>query len=188
MAVYNVHERTLPVPPERLGPLLDGLASPDDRLWPGGQGRWPPMEFGACAGPAEGARGGHGPVRYTVAAYVPGRWVRFRFTAPRGFHGFHEYTVHSAPETADPGDEAPGRAQVPCGGAVLRHTLVVRLRGAARLSWPLVFRRLHDAVLEDSLDRAEEHCTGAVARPARWSPYVRLLRRLAGARRGPESR
>ncbi|MCF3172971.1 hypothetical protein IPZ61_06540 [Streptomyces sioyaensis] len=35
-----------------------------------------------------------------------------------------------------------------------------------------------DAALADSLDRAEEACTGAVARPARWSRYVRLPRRL----------
>lgn len=30
------------------------------------------------------------------------------------------------------------------------------------------------------LDRAERACTGTVAPPARWSRYVRLLRRLIG--------
>lgn len=171
MAVYNVHERTVPVPAERLGALLDTLASAEDRLWPGGEGEWPHMEFGPCFGLARGARGGHGPVRYDVAEYVPGRWVRFRFTAPRGFHGFHEYTVDSA-----------GDGQPPGAGAVLRHALVLRPRGPARLSWPLMYRWLHDALLEDSLDRAESACTGTVARPARWGPYVRMLRRV-GRRR-----
>ncbi|MGW2011839.1 hypothetical protein [Streptomyces nigrescens] len=41
-------------------------------------------------------------------------------------------------------------------------------------------RPRHDAALEDSLDRAERACTGTVARPARWSRYVRTLRRLIG--------
>ncbi|WP_372448549.1 hypothetical protein [Streptomyces durocortorensis] len=51
--------------------------------------------------------------------------------------------------------------------------------GPARLTWPLVWRPLHDALLEDSLDRAERACTGAVENPARRGSYVRLLRRLA---------
>ena len=161
MAVLNVHERRLPVPESGLAPLLDGLSSREDLLWPSGRGLWPAMVFDRPLG--VGARGGHGPVRYTVVGYAPGQWVRFRFSGPKGFHGFHEYTVHA---TGDPSR------------AVLRHTLAMRVRGSARLTWPLVFRRLHDALLEDSLDRAEEACSGTVARPARWSPYVRLLRRF----------
>ncbi|MFI0907095.1 SRPBCC family protein [Streptomyces sioyaensis] len=158
MGVYNVHERMLPVPDAEAGLLIDGLSGDGDRLWP--RHDWPPMRFDGPLAP--GAAGGHGPVRYTVAAYVPGRWVRFTFSGPRGFHGFHEYTVHP---------HGPDRT-------LLRHTLAMHARGPARLSWPLAFRSLHDAALEDSLDRAEEACTGTVAQPARWSRYVRLLRRL----------
>ncbi|WP_411132833.1 SRPBCC family protein [Streptomyces sp. C10] len=160
MGVYNVHERVLPVAGAEAGLLIDGLSGDADPLWPGHD--WYPMRFD---GPlAAGAAGGHGPVRYTVAAYVPGQWVRFLFTGPRGFHGFHEYTVHPL---------GPDRT-------LLRHTLAMHARGPARLSWPLAYRPLHDAALEDSLDRAERACTGTVARPARWSRYVRLLRRLIG--------
>jgi hypothetical protein len=108
---------------------------------------------------AIGARGGHGPIRYDVDAYEPGRSVRFRFTAPRGFEGFHAYEV----------DERAGRT-------ILRHVLEMRASGAARATWPLVFRPLHDALIEDSLDRAEHAVTGGVARPAHWSAYVRFLR------------
>ncbi|REK87927.1 SRPBCC family protein [Streptomyces inhibens] len=158
MGVYNVHERVLPVPGAEAGLLIDGLSGDADRLWP--HPDWPPMLFDGPLAP--GASGGHGPVRYTVAAYVPGQWVRFTFRGPRGFHGFHEYTVHPL---------GPDRT-------LLRHTLAMHARGPARLSWPLAFRHLHDAALEDSLDRAEHACTGTVARPARWSRYVRLLRRL----------
>ncbi|GAA2081616.1 hypothetical protein GCM10009801_40720 [Streptomyces albiaxialis] len=161
MAVLNVHERRLPVPESGLAPLLDGLSSENDRVWPSERGQWPRMVLDRPLG--VGATGGHGPVRYTVVGYAPGRWVRFRFSGPKGFHGFHEYTVHA---TDDPSS------------AVLRHTLAMRARGPARLAWPFVFRWFHDAVIEDSLDRAERACAGTVARPARWSPYVRLLRRL----------
>ncbi|MFF7989731.1 SRPBCC family protein [Kitasatospora xanthocidica] len=157
MAVLNIHERTVPAPAETVGALIDGLAGPDDLLWPGSA--WPRMRLD---GPlAVGAAGGHGPIRYTVVGYAPGRWVRFRFDGPRGFDGHHEFTVH------------------PAGGAtVLRHTIAMRLSGSGRLTWPLAIRRLHDALIEDSLDRAVRACGGTLARPARWSPYVRLLRRL----------
>jgi hypothetical protein len=45
-----------------------------------------------------------------------------------------------------------------------------------RFGWPLAVRWLHDALIEDALDRAE---TATAARPVparRWSPWVRLLR------------
>jgi hypothetical protein len=157
MAVLNIHERRLTSSPEALGALIDGLAGEQDGLWP--RQAWPPMRFDRPL--AVGARGGHGPVRYTVTGYVPGCWIRFGFTGPRGFRGFHEFAVSQA------GD-----------GAVLGHTLAMHLRGPARLSWPLVFRPLHDALAEDSLDCAEQTITGQVGQPARWSLYVRLLRRL----------
>ncbi|MFP3987011.1 SRPBCC family protein [Streptomyces sp. E11-3] len=165
MAVLNVHERLLPAKPSEVGALLDGLAGPGDLLWPGDA--WPPMRLDRELSP--GARGGHGPVRYTVSAYAPQQWVRFTFSGPRGLHGFHEYTVHPVDEER----------------TVLRHTLTLRPRGPARLAWPLFYRACHDAVLEDSLDRAEHALTGTVARPSRWSPYVRLLRRLAARRESP---
>lgn len=163
MAVLNVHERLLPAKPEAVGELIDSLASADDRLWPIEQ--WPPMELDG--GLTVGSRGGHGPaVRYTVVGYAPGQWVRFAFSGPRGFDGFHEFAVHPAD-----GDRA-----------VLRHTVAMRPRGSARLTWPLMIRWLHDAVLEDCLDRAERALTGNVENPARLNGYVRALRGLRKAR------
>jgi hypothetical protein len=88
--------------------------------------------------------------------------VRLRFLAPRGFDGFHEFTVRPDPS----------------GGTVLAHLLSMRAHGPAGASWPLVFRPLHDALLEDALDRAERALTGGVRAPARWSRRVRLLRSL----------
>ncbi|MEU0005774.1 SRPBCC family protein [Streptomyces sp. NPDC006314] len=158
MGVYNVHERLLPANQSEVGALIDTLASGTDKLWP--KGGWPTMRLDR---PLEvGAVGGHGPVRYTVAAYVPSQWVRFTFHGPRGFHGFHEYATFAVDQEH----------------TLLRHTLAMDAHGPARLTWPLILRPFHDACLEDSLDRAELACTGTVARPAHWSRYVRLLRKL----------
>ncbi|WP_280377549.1 SRPBCC family protein [Nocardia wallacei] len=167
MAVLNIHTRRVPGTVAEAGALLDSLASEDDRLWPGQ--RWPPMRFDRPLG--AGAAGGHGPVRYTVEEYQPGLRVRCRFTGPRGFDGFHEFTVRPA------GDEA----------VELEHLLVLRLHGPARLTWPFGFRWLHDACLEDCFDRAELALTGSVRRPARWSLPVRALRALAPSADRPKT-
>ncbi|MGH3323338.1 MAG: SRPBCC family protein [Streptomyces sp.] len=159
MGVCNVHERLLPASRSEVGALLDALAGGADRLWP--HDTWPAMRFDRPL--AEGAVGGHGPVRYTVAAHVVGTWVRFAFTGPRGFDGFHEFAAFTVDERH----------------TLLRHTLAMTARGSARLTWPLVWRPLHDACLEDSMDRAELACAGEVKRPARHTPYVRVLRALA---------
>ncbi|GAA4530659.1 SRPBCC family protein [Amycolatopsis samaneae] len=162
MAVFNAHSRRFGVPAARAGELLDTLATADDRLWPGAD--WPPIRFDGPLAP--GARGGHGPVRYCVESSVPGKSVRFRFTAPRGLDGFHEFVV--LPRGA--------------GSCELRHVLAGRLSGAARVTWPLFWRPMHDAVLEQLLDNAERVLTGKLARPSVWSPYVRCLRLLGRIR------
>jgi hypothetical protein len=166
MNIRNVHRRRLADAQSvrRVGGLLDSLASERDRLWP--RDRWPAMRFDR---PLQvGARGGHGPVRYWVEHYEPGQRVRFRFERPRGLHGFHEF--HLVTDASDGGE--------------LVHLVEARLTGTARLSWPLVFRPLHDALIEQALDNAE---TAADDRPAspRWSAYVRGLRRLLARRSQP---
>ncbi|MER5389765.1 SRPBCC family protein [Saccharopolyspora sp. NPDC002686] len=161
MAVRNVHVRCLPVDEDSAGALIDSLASPRDQLWP--DRAWPPMRFDRPLG--VGARGGHGPVRYRITGYAPGHWIRFHFTAPRGFDGFHEFAVQREDDRTS-----------------LHHLLSIHLRGPALITWPLVWRPLHDALLEDCLDKAERSTTGAVREPARWSWWVRLLRTLASAR------
>jgi hypothetical protein len=108
-----------------------------------------------------GAAGGHGPIRYTVEAYEPGVRVVFRFSGPAGFHGTHRYEVEKEGE-----------------GSLLRHVIEMRTHGPALLTWPLVFRPLHDALMEDSLSKAEAALTDTPPREARWGWYVRGLRRL----------
>lgn len=158
--VTNIHERLINAPRQAVGSLIDRLASRDDVMWPGD--RWPRVSFDRPLG--VGASGGHGPIRYTVEAYEPGRSIRFRFTGPRGFVGTHGFEAE----------------EVETGRTMLRHALSMRAQGWARLSWPLAFRWLHDALIEDALDRAESWCeSGSQARRRQWSWWVRLLRSVA---------
>ncbi len=162
MRVRNVHRREVEEP-ERVAALIDGLASENDLLWP--RDRWPAMRLDR---PLQvGAQGGHGPIRYWVDLYEPGQRVRFRFVRPRGFDGFHEF-------------------QLLWGGGArpeLVHVLEARLVGMARLSWPLCYRPLHDALIEDALDNARRVCGVPPPAPP-WSPFVRGLRRALASRVG----
>jgi hypothetical protein len=156
--IRNFHARSLPATREQIGGLVDALAGPDDPLWP--TDHWPPMRFDRPLG--VGAEGGHGAVRYTVVGYIPGEWIRFQFNGSGGLVGFHEVTVR--PDGAD-------RVE-------LSHLLAAAGRGRALLRWALVMRWLHDACVEEMLDRAEFAATGAVRNPVRWGLHVRLLRRV----------
>jgi hypothetical protein len=115
-----------------------------------------------------GAQGGHGPIRYFVETYTPGVAIRLRFTGPKGFNGFHEYDTITVP--GEP--------------VILRHTIRMTTHGLARLSWPLIYRPLHDALLEDSLARAQ-HSLGLSPEIRGWSFWTRLLRRLVSGGKAP---
>ena len=157
MHVHNVHERFVPAAPEAVGALLATLGGADDAVWP--RDDWWPMELDRQVG--EGAVGGHSDIRYAVETYEPGRRVVFRFDPSCGLAGTHTFDVQPRPA-----------------GAVLRHDLTARALGPTRLLWPLVIRSIHDAVVEDAFDRVHERFVPGRRRTA-WSPYVRLLRRMA---------
>lgn len=154
----NVHERSIDAPADVVGALLDRIAGEDDPLWP--TPAWPPIRFDRAL--AAGATGGHGPIRYSVEEYEPGRRLRCRFDPAIGVDGFHELTVEPQHD----------------GKSVLRHVISARLSGRMRLAWPLSIRWLHDALIEDLLDNAQLAATGRLAKRARWSAWVRLQRRI----------
>jgi hypothetical protein len=58
----------------------------------------------------------------------------------------------------------------------LRHVLEMHATGLASLSWPLLFQPLHDALIEDSLDKAVVSLGNVLRNAARWSISVRVLR------------
>ncbi len=166
MRILNVHERRIAAAPDAVGDIVGTLGSSGDRLWPGSPaGAWPPMRLDRPL--AVGARGGHSRVRYHVASYVPGRSVRFEFEddgTTRGLRGGHRFEVE------------PSGAET-----ILRHVIEAdAMSPAALVRWILLLRPLHDALMEDALDRAEMALTGRVARPSRWSAWVRFLSAVLG--------
>ena len=155
MKVLNVHTRTLAVDIASAAPLIDQLASDNDLLWPHEQ--WPPIRFDRPL--QTNAKGGHGPIRYFVNHYSPGREVRFTFTAPKGFNGDHAVEL-----------EPFGENQVR-----LTHRIDMSITRWALFSWTFVFRPLHDALIEDAFTKAERSL-GLPENPLPWSAWVRWLR------------
>lgn len=110
--------------------------------------------------------GGHGPIRYEVVAYEPGRRVEYDFSPEGlGLSGSHWFEV------------VPNEA-----GVVFRHVIHGRAGPLAWLRWQPVIRWLHDALVRDALDNAERQLTGRIERPARYNRWVRLLRRARSSR------
>lgn len=169
MKINNVHERTLGIPAKEAGRAIDRLAGPGDILWPGY--RWPAMQLDSPLG--EGAAGGHGPVRYAVAEYIPGRRVVFGFSEEgvmAGLDGRHYFEV------------VPRRNNV-----LLRHVVEGECGFKTWLLWLLVVGPCHDALMEDALDLAENSLTGG-RRSTRLGIRVRMLRRMIARRaRKPET-
>lgn len=154
MKVLNIHEREFEADYEQVGKLIDSLSSKNDLLWP--NQRWPRMKFDRPLG--VGARGGHGPIGYFVEAYTPGESIKFRFTRPKGFNGFHTFAVVKTAHRS----------------IVLRHTIEMGVTGSALLTWPLIIRPLHDALLEDALSTAQASL-GMTPQMKPWSPWVKII-------------
>jgi hypothetical protein len=164
MRIRNVHERHLDAPPERVGAILDTLSSANDRLWP--HDKWPAQQLDRPLG--VGARGGHGPVRYAVSAYVPGRIAEFRFDGTgltADWDGRHLFEV------------IPRRSHV-----ILRHTIDAECNPKPWLTWFVMIRPMHNALIEDALDRAQSAVGQAVKRPSRWGLPVKLMRGIVARR------
>jgi hypothetical protein len=166
-SVINVHRCTVPAPPERVARLIDALGSPGDVLWP--RDRWPALWL---EGPLQrGTKAGHGPLRYFVQDYSPGKLVRFRFTAPEGFDGTHEFVVERA-----------GASE-----SVVAHVLRMNTFGSARLAWLWFYKPLHNVLIEDALHNATAFALRKQVVPRPFSLHVRSLRWLArklGMKRG----
>lgn len=153
MNVINQHERRLVTSPEDAWRLIANLGGKHELLWPQ---HWPAMRFDRPLG--LGAVGGHGFVGYYVEQYSPPELIRFRFTAPKGVEGYHEFRVVREISSVR-----------------FRHTMRMRTHGWFTWLWLLAIRPIHDALLQDLMDRASTYSSGHEFH-SRWSPWVRFLR------------
>lgn len=168
MKVFNKHERKISAPAEVLGSILDSLSGPKDRLWP--WEAWPPMQFNAPL--AMGSSGGHGPIRYHVSEYVPGSRVVFQFDNSGligGFDGHHYFEIISRRNNN-----------------VIRHVVDAECDFRMWAKWMIIVGPLHDALIEDALDKVEDSFKDGAMKRRQWSPWVRFLRSMLERKRRQE--
>lgn len=154
MKVTNIHSRDYPVDSKTIWTHLSKLSTKEDPIWP--FETWPRMIL--RPGLVEGATGGHGPIRYTVEKIVDGEEIKFRFTGPKGFNGFHVLKVD--------GDN---------NFCKLTHEIRMETSGLAHFTWPLAIRHLHDALIEDAFTKLER-VLELPQKVQKWNPWVRVLR------------
>ncbi len=162
MRIFNIHSREFSATPKKVGGLIDSLASSNDRLWP--RSLWPRMKLNKPL--SIGTRGGHGPIAYKVEEYSTGYFVKFRFTSPKGFDGYHSFEVLKV------SDEK----------TMLRHTIKINARGMAIIHWSLWIKSLHNALVEDGLSTAGIYL-GEEAKLQEWSLWVKILRWISSSGR-----
>ncbi len=159
MKVTTVHRRFIASPFDVVSSVLKTIGTHNDKVWP--VDKWPAMRF--QEGLKVGASGGHGPIRYTISAHRSGKHIRFAFIRPKLFHGYHEFELHMQS----------------CSSCVLIHRINMNVVGWGIVQWIVAIRFLHDALLEDLLDKVEGNCVVKPKAKHNWSTWVRLLRSIA---------
>jgi hypothetical protein len=139
-------------------------------VWP--QEKWPPMRFND--GLKVGAKGGHGPIRYTIEKYNPGEIVEFKFTKPSGFHGIHRFELKT-PLNWNLSNSENKITEI-------THVIDMKTTSYGTILWVLFIRPLHNALLEDALDKIENHFLTRKKR-TRWNLWVVFLRSVMKPRK-----
>ena len=124
-------------------------------VWP--NKHWPAMKF--KGGMKLGAKGGHGPIRYAVEKYDPHATIQFRFTSPLGFNGIHKFDVK---ELSDRQTE-------------VTHVIDMKTNMRGAFIWLFAVKSLHNALVEDGLDKLENHFSEE-EKSTMWNLWVRVLR------------
>jgi hypothetical protein len=162
LKVLNIHKRTINQPKNKVAEILETLSTENDRIWP--RGKWPSMKF--KGGIKVGAKGGHGPIRYTVEKYNPSEIIQFRFSKPNGFNGIHKFELNELSHEK----------------TEIRHTIDMKTVGKGTLMWILAIRSLHDALIEDGLDQLENNFDSN-KKSSKWSFWVRFMRKQIAKRK-----
>jgi len=157
LKVLNIHTRTINQPIREVSELLETISTENDKIWP--KGKWPRMKFND--GIHMGAKGGHGPIRYTVEKYDPNEIIQFRFSKPNGFNGIHKFEIK---EFADRQTE-------------IKHTIDMVTKGKGTLIWLFAIRSLHNALIEDGFDKIENNFSN-LNKKTEWNIWVKIVRKL----------
>ena len=157
MKVINIHKRILDQPIQKVAERLATLSKENDVIWP--TEKWPKMQFKNGIG--LGAKGGHGPIRYSVEKYNPLEIIQFRFLKPNGFNGIHKFELR---ELADKKTE-------------IKHTIDMNAKGKGILIWLFAIHSLHNALIEDGSDKLENSFS-PINKKTQWSLWVKMVRYL----------
>jgi hypothetical protein len=162
LKVLNIHKRILNQPKSKITELIKTLSTENDGIWP--KEKWPAMKF--KNGIKVGAKGGHGPIRYSVEKYNPNEIIQFRFSKPNGFNGIHKFEIN---ELSDEKTE-------------IKHTIDMNTVGKGTLIWILAIRSLHNALIEDGFDKLENNLLEN-KKSTEWNYWVKFLRKRIAKRR-----
>lgn len=157
MKVLNIHTRILPKAKSEVVELLQTLSTNKDEVWP--LKKWPRMKF--KEGIKEGAKGGHGPIHYSVEIYKPSEIIQFRFSKPTGFKGIHKFDLKElGPEKTE-----------------IKHTIDMETNCKGSLLWLFAIRALHNALIEDGFDKMESTLSHTQVE-SEWNIWVKFLRKI----------
>mgnify|MGYP003745620701 FL=1 len=162
MKVLNVHKRIINQPKNEVSEILKTLATENDKIWP--KEKWPQMKF--KDGIKIGAKGGHGPIRYLVEEYNPNEIIQFRFLKPNGFNGIHKFEINELSKEK----------------TEIKHTLDMNTVGKGTLIWIFGIRSLHNALIEDGLDKLENDFLEN-KKLSKWNFWLRFLRKQMAKRK-----
>ena len=156
MKVLNIHKRILNQPKSKVTELLKTLSTENDRIWP--KEKWPEMKF--KDGIKVGAKGGHGPIRYSVEKYIPNEIIQFGFSKPNGFNGVHKFEINELTNE---------KTQI-------KHTIDMITQGKGTLIWIFAIRSLHNALIEDGFDKLETNFSNN-RKSTEWNIWVKFIRK-----------
>jgi hypothetical protein len=146
-----------------LNAIIDTFADDDSILWP--VEVWPRDRFESKL--ALNACGGHGGTRYSVAEYVPGHFLKFEFTFPKSYHGFHSFRL----------------TQVKNQQWLLEHNTFIKTNVWKWFLWVMLISPVHNALIQDAFDKAEKYASTNLLFLSKWPLRVYFIRHLLGGSR-----
>jgi len=162
LKVLNIHKRTINQPKDKVTELLKTLSTENDRIWP--KEKWPEMKF--KEGIQIGAKGGHGPIRYSTEKYNPNEIIQFRFSKPNGFNGIHKFEIKELDKEK----------------TEIKHTIDMNTEGKGTLIWTFAICSLHNALIEDGFDKLKNNFSDN-RKSTEWNIWVKFLRKQISKKR-----